>query len=573
MVKKKGAATASSAAASTTGPKAATAASKKVTPETSAAITKDAPGDWPASMMTKRDEKKARSLGLISDKEEDVLLPELSEKELLDEVRRLTHFSQEDSIPLLALHEPYDLTHQPAEVPATVKYFLAVSRVEEDPEDGDSTANAKPYAEVVEDNETSKEEDNNPFNPEAPSAKHKILDDELIDTAESSQHDNDADRVPFVTAAPETSSAQPPKRPSGGFADEDDFLLDFEEGFLEPPSKKAKTSSSRPTPTASEAPALSKEILASSSLPKEKENLSASGGHSIQAAVTIIKNFASQFTLLQAKNARLHQDIQSSFAQLDQAVKIVATDRQDADSLRKELGQLKKKLKEEEKAKTEAQAQAQVKEKKDLLRKSTTTLLGAANIPADSVGKLPADTAADAISLAIESGELVRALLQKNKAVLSRFHAMIFLKADQNKTLGQLVDTFFIDTEGIIEVAPMVPFVEDVSAAGSETGLLQQMRTRISRMEKDLLGIHAMAGVTKKKGEMAVEAERYTLNELQKATESLNFIALNLSEENKRVHERVEALMSLSQFNEVFWSSKSKAATIAKFQDRVQQVH
>ena len=72
MVKKKGTATASSAAASTTGPK---AASKKVTPETSTAVTKDAPGDWPASTMTKRDEKKARSLGLISDKEEDVLLP------------------------------------------------------------------------------------------------------------------------------------------------------------------------------------------------------------------------------------------------------------------------------------------------------------------------------------------------------------------------------------------------------------------------------------------------------------------------------------------------------------------
>jgi hypothetical protein len=41
-------------------------------------------------------------------------------------------------------------------------------------------------------------------------------------------------------------------------------------------------------------------------------------------------------------------------------------------------------------------------------------------------------------------------------------------------------------------------------------------------MEKDLLGIHAMAAVIKKKCEMAVEAERYTLNELQKATVSLN---------------------------------------------------
>ena len=41
-------------------------------------------------------------------------------------------------------------------------------------------------------------------------------------------------------------------------------------------------------------------------------------------------------------------------------------------------------------------------------------------------------------------------------------------------------------------------------------------------MENDLLGIHAMAAVIKKKGELAMEAEQYALNELQKATESLN---------------------------------------------------
>jgi hypothetical protein len=45
-----------------------------------------------------------------------VNVAELSEKELLDEVRRLTHFSQADSIPLLALHGPFDLDHRPLEV-------------------------------------------------------------------------------------------------------------------------------------------------------------------------------------------------------------------------------------------------------------------------------------------------------------------------------------------------------------------------------------------------------------------------------------------------------------------------
>ena len=118
-------------------------------------------------------------------------------------------------------------SHLLRQVPATVKYFPSVSEVENDSEDGDSTANVESHVEIAEVSEASKEEDNNPFNPEAPSAKHKILDDELTDTAESSQHDNDVDRVPFVNAALETSSAQPPKRPSGGFADEDDLLLDL----------------------------------------------------------------------------------------------------------------------------------------------------------------------------------------------------------------------------------------------------------------------------------------------------------------------------------------------------------
>jgi hypothetical protein len=45
-----------------------------------------------------------------------VNVAELSEKELLDEVRRLTHFSQEDSILLVAPQAPFDYDHQPNEV-------------------------------------------------------------------------------------------------------------------------------------------------------------------------------------------------------------------------------------------------------------------------------------------------------------------------------------------------------------------------------------------------------------------------------------------------------------------------
>jgi hypothetical protein len=50
-------------------------------------------------------------------------------------------------------------------------------------------------------------------------------------------------------------------------------------------------------------------------------------------------------------------------------------------------------------------------------------------------------------------------------------------------------------------------------------------------------------------------------------------IAPNLSEENKRVHEHVEVLIDLSQPHGIFRTNKSKAPVVAKFQDRVQQVH
>jgi hypothetical protein len=61
------------------------------------------------------------------------------------------------------------------------------------------------------------------------------------------------------------------------------------------------------------------------------------------------------------------------------------------------------------------------------------------------------------------------------------------------------------------------------STTGNESELVRQLRNRISQMEKDLVGIHAMVEVLKKKGELAAEVEQYALDELQKATESINY--------------------------------------------------
>jgi hypothetical protein len=54
---------------------------------------------------------------------------------------------------------------------------------------------------------------------------------------------------------------------------------------------------------------------------------------------------------------------------------------------------------------------------------------------------------------------------------------------------------------------------------------------------------------------------------------SVPVIALNRAEENKRIHERVNALTQLSSSEEIFWREHSKASDVARFQDRVQQVH
>jgi hypothetical protein len=65
-------------------------------------------------------------------------------------------------------------------------------------------------------------------------------------------------------------------------------------------------------------------------------------------------------------------------------------------------------------------------------------------------------------------------------------------------------------------------FVEGSLAGDSESDRFHHMKARILQMEKDMCGIHAMAGIIKKKGELAIDAERYALSELQKSTESLH---------------------------------------------------
>jgi hypothetical protein len=54
----------------------------------------------------------------------------------------------------------------------------------------------------------------------------------------------------------------------------------------------------------------------------------------------------------------------------------------------------------------------------------------------------------------------------------------------------------------------LVPsFAEGSLANVSKNDRLQHMKTRILHMKKDMRGIHAMAAIIKKKGELAIDAE------------------------------------------------------------------
>ncbi|KAK1682992.1 hypothetical protein QYE76_043840 [Lolium multiflorum] len=508
------------------------------------------PGDWVVSTVTKRDEKRSRSLGLISPDAGDVILPgpkdetrinvaDLSEKELLDEVRRLTSFNQEDSIPLISSYAPFDVDHPPAGI------LMPSENTHDSPDDtSEGKGSSIPVDFHTMDQTGLEDEYNGLMNLEVAHADLPTLANNTC-TADGSVRNIDADRDTFVDAAADGAKASPAKRSTGGFADEDD-LFDIDEGFVEPPPKKAKSDAVSPVVVASEASAPraapTAQASTASSLSKGKDisptAAAAAPFSDLRGIISSLEVFASQFTSLEADKVRLQKEVESSSSKLDGAIKIAAAARQEIDSLKEELAKLKGELKEEEASRLVAEARAA--EKDEVLRQSSLALLE---------------------------------LLVKGKSVLAQIHSMIFPKIKQEKTLGQLIDTFAVDTKEAIEVFPVPSFADDSSGALPENDRIQRMKDRMTQMEKDLRSTYALAAIINKKSETAANVERYILGELHKATESLNFIALNPAEENKRIHERVHALTQLSSSEEIFCRDHSKASAVVKFQDRVQQVH
>ncbi|KAK1611600.1 hypothetical protein QYE76_035273 [Lolium multiflorum] len=328
-----------------------------------------------------------------------------------------------------------------------------------------------------------------------------------------------SDEGNVIFPAAEETRAPPTKRSIGGFADEDD-LLDIDEVFAEPPSKRVRSDVVSPAAAASEAsapkaaPAAQASTASSLSKGKDVPAATTAPPSDLRGVISSLEAFASQFTSLEADKAQLQDEVKSSSSKLDDAIKKAAIARQEVDSLKEELSKLTERLKEEE---------AREAEKDELLRQSTLSLLEAASIPATALDEVPNNSPANGVSMALASHQLTRELLNKGKGALARMHSMIFPKVKQEKTLGQLIDAFAVDTKEVIEVFPVPSFVDDSSGVLPEGDRIQRMKDRITQMEKDLRSTYALAAIVNKKSEIAADVERYALTELHKATESLNF--------------------------------------------------
>ncbi|KAK1628917.1 hypothetical protein QYE76_003232 [Lolium multiflorum] len=146
-----------------------------------------------------------------------------------------------------------------------------------------------------------------------------------------------------------------------GFADEDD-LYDLDEGFIKPPPKKAKTTSSKTALAPATTPAA--QLSTASSLSKGKDIPSTAaimaspppGKPDFRTVISTLEAFASQFTSLETDKVRLQKEVESTSSKLGNEVKMAAEACQNADSLKEELERLRNKLKDEEALKIAAEA-------------------------------------------------------------------------------------------------------------------------------------------------------------------------------------------------------------------------
>ncbi|KAK1681509.1 hypothetical protein QYE76_042357 [Lolium multiflorum] len=321
---------------------------------------------------------------------------DLSDEELRDEVRLLTHYSMKDTIALNSARPPFDLTHLPAEASTVVRCYPPAPESGVEPEDDDDSEETEDAHYALEDSDV-QEEDTPEDDAIIKNRRRRRISDELIATAESSPsgRDDDADEA-----------ASPPPAPKGSaslFATEDDLDLSDDEIPL---TKRAKFSSGRPESGKESNPSPAKRVPPTRTTVEKIPVSKVIPSGDVPAPST----------------ARDHE----------------------------ELKRLKQKMKDDLDAKRKAATA--VDEKEGVLCESIANLMNAADLPIDRARKLREDSTSDALSLAAKSNVQVLGLLQKTKGALSRLYSMIFSKMKQLKTLGEMAESFVIDPSEPVEV-------------------------------------------------------------------------------------------------------------------------
>ncbi|KAK1683763.1 hypothetical protein QYE76_044611 [Lolium multiflorum] len=463
------------------------------------------------------------------DDESRVSSADLSADDLRDEVRRLTCLSKNDNIVLISARPPYDADHPPTEALAAARCYPPTPEsgvvLEDDDEDSDGTEDA-PH--VLEDSDVQGEEatEDDAF---VRSRRRKQVHDDLITSAESSPRggDNDAD----------DAAAPPPAKKSSTsiFAGEDDLDLSDDDDDEVPLAKRAK--------------------------------------FPIYATVDAVVEFAEEFTRLEIENSQLRKTVRSSADQVLEANRLATDAKNENVLLKEEVKKLKQRLKDEQDAKHAAAAV--IDKKEGALRESIKNLLDAADLTVTRRHQLREDSIADALSLAAESNIQVLGLLKKAKGALSRLYSMIFPKMKEDKTLDDMAASFLVDPSEPVEIPPSSSRAGLLPnpSSNDESGLVRRLRDQVSSLDKDITSLRAMAALVKKKGEMATAIEQYALDGLHVATESLGFVASDAAEENKKIHEEVEAMTDVAHPNHGLWLHRPKAVVMAKFKYRVGKAH
>ncbi|KAK1618269.1 hypothetical protein QYE76_023786 [Lolium multiflorum] len=474
--------------------------------------------------------------------------------------------------------------------------------LEDDDDDSEGTEDAQ---HVLEDSDVQEEEaaEDDAF---LRSRHRKQVHDDFITSAESSpsRGDNDAD---------EAASPPPVKKSSTSFfAGEDD--LDLSDDDDVPLAKRAKLVSERvasakesnPSPAKSTPPSrtgVEKVPISKIIPPGDAPTPSTGRDHPIYVTVDAVADFAEQFTHLEAENSQLRKAIKSSADQVLEANRLATDAKNENALLKEEVKRLKRQMKDEQDARRAAAAA--VDKKEGVLRESVKDLLEAANITVSRRHQLREDSTADALSLAAESNVQVLGLLQKTKGALSRLYSMIFPKMKQDKTLNEMADAFLVDPSEPVEVLKrrsrligavltfqllmghgMGSELEEFSkipsssshaelflnpSSNDESGLVRRLRDQVSCLNKDITSLRAMAALVKKKGEIATAVEQYALDGLHVATESLG--SSDAAEENKKIHEEVEAMTDVAHPTHGLWLHRPKAVVMAKFKYQVMKAH